>query len=188
MSKIPDQYRVTLQKQVIRVMSNGEYVKDANGHYVTAETTPLGFANVYAPNTKAYGNRVATQDQWAYGHDCFLDNGKMWSKTRVWATDSNGQYVRDAAGNTILRIDTLPIADDLQPIIIDNKPMAGFKITNSINRSRTSNKLWRITDPRGFQLEITTANMEDIISGGVIDRGLIIGKCIWRTAKMLERV
>ena len=68
---------------------------------------------------------------------------------------------------------------DLLPRIIDNIPLTGFKIVDTVTRYSTSNKLWRILDPRGFELEISTANMESVIMSGIIDKGEIIDKCVW---------
>ena len=49
------------------------------------------------------------------------------------------------------------------------------------------NKLWRILDPRGFELEILSGTFEELVMSGVVDRGLIIGPCIWQTGKKLVR-
>ncbi|MCK9530997.1 MAG: hypothetical protein M0R77_10640 [Gammaproteobacteria bacterium] len=63
-----------------------------------------------------------------------------------------------------------------------NKPMVGFEIRKSVQhyRSRGANKeVWRILDPRGFELEITNDNMEFIIDHCILDKGEIISSCIW---------
>ncbi len=64
----------------------------------------------------------------------------------------------------------------------DNLPMAGFCLGKSIRRSSnfgSGNVMWRIEDPRGFQLEISSANMATIMDSTVIDRGEILNTCIW---------
>ena len=43
-------------------------------------------------------------------------------------------------------------------------------------------------DPRGFELEIASGVFEDIVMTGVVDRGLIVGPCIWQSQKKLVRV
>jgi hypothetical protein len=71
----------------------------------------------------------------------------------------------------------------MPPKVIDNIPLSGFKIDQFISRSSTSNKVWRILDPRGFILEISTANMEDILMKGSIVKGELIGDYIWDFGK-----
>lgn len=181
MTKVPAKLRITLKKQTIHLRDDkGGYIKGDDGRYMTDDSGPkLGFANVYEPNSKAYAKREETQNKWAYGHGCYDKNGQLWHKgyKYVWVNGKNDTQVVDE-----------PIDQDVLPIVIDNTPSEGFRIQKSVSRSSTSNKVWRILDPRGFELEISSANMEDIMHGGVIDRGLIIGKCVWQTAKMLVRV
>jgi hypothetical protein len=63
--------------------------------------------------------------------------------------------------------------------IIENKPIRGFKLTDVVSRCSTSNKLFRVADPRGFELEISASNMLDLISSSTIVKGEIIEECIW---------
>lgn len=181
-SKIPARYRLTLKHQ-------NEPVKNADGSYLMKESkygpvhvyqpsTPLAFANVYDPENKAYAKRAITQNDWAY-KTCYEKDGKLWWKGRRWETRGKKHEVFDYDE---------PIPDNLQPRIIDNIPLEGYRIKHSVSRCSTSNKLWRILDPRGFELEINTGTMEDLIMSGTIEKGLIIGPCIWQTAKMLVRV
>jgi len=70
--------------------------------------------------------------------------------------------------------------------VYDNAPMRGFKIENSVSRYSTSNKLWRILDPRGFELEISTACLETIIMSADIKKGgEIDAPCSWMSNKNL---
>lgn len=180
MSKVIKKYRVTLQAQKAYLRDNqGQYIM-VDGQYLTEDVIPLGFANAYEPNTKAYEKRKETQDNWAYGTGCFEVNGEYWRKETSWEPDGKGGH------NRVFNEYMIP--HNYQPIIIDNVPIEGFRVQKSVSRSSTSNKVWRILDPRGFELEIMTDTMEDLIHGGAIQSGLIIGKCIWRTAKILERV
>jgi len=39
--------------------------------------------------------------------------------------------------------------------------------------------LWRIADPRGFELEISSENFARIIDCATIEKGVIVGKCVW---------
>lgn len=61
----------------------------------------------------------------------------------------------------------------------ENFPTSGFKIAAIATRYSTSNKFYRIIDPRGFQLEISTANLLEIVQNGEIAYGEIIGKYFW---------
>lgn len=60
-----------------------------------------------------------------------------------------------------------------------NTPRDGFRILKHVSRHTTSNKVWRILDPSGVTVEISTENMEDIISNNVIDKGMILGEFVW---------
>jgi len=70
-----------------------------------------------------------------------------------------------------------------QPEIIDNIPLEGFSIDKTISRYSTSNKLWRINDPRGFPLEISTEKMFEILLNGEVKNGTIVGKYYWDFGK-----
>lgn len=180
-SKVINKYRVTLQEQKIAsVDSTGNYIKDGKGGYVYEYGIPLGFANAYEPNTKAYAKREETQDRWAYGSMCKVVNDEYFTVSYENIYDSNGKYTHRITQE-------VAVPRELQPIIIDNIPLDGFRVQKSVSRYSTSNKVWRILDPRGFELEITTDTMETLIADGVIDHGEIIGKCYWKTAKMLVR-
>jgi hypothetical protein len=68
----------------------------------------------------------------------------------------------------------------LPAMTIDNVPMAGFKMTTDIRSSSYGGvDKWRIEDPRGFELEITSHNLAQLLSVGMIDRGEIIDTCVW---------
>jgi hypothetical protein len=68
----------------------------------------------------------------------------------------------------------------LEPMVIDNTPMSGFRLTKSI---RTTNyggyDHWRVEDPRGFELEISGGNLAQLLSVGTLDRGDILDECVW---------
>ena len=63
--------------------------------------------------------------------------------------------------------------------VLDNVPLTGFEIAKEVRRWTTSNVVWRITDPRGFQLEISSNNMAYILGNCVIDNGVIKDELIW---------
>ena len=61
----------------------------------------------------------------------------------------------------------------------DNVPMEGFSISGVVSRWRTSNKLFRIDDPRGFQLEISSDNLFRLIDCTTIANGTFMNKLVW---------
>lgn len=68
----------------------------------------------------------------------------------------------------------------LPSMTIDNIPMSGFKMTTDIRSSSYGGvDKWRIEDPRGFELEITSHNLAQLLSVGMIDRGEITDTCVW---------
>lgn len=71
--------------------------------------------------------------------------------------------------------------EDIEPRIIDNAPTRGFKLAEVVSRWSTSNKLFRVLDPRGFELEITADNLLSIATHGSIIRGEIVEECVWVT-------
>lgn len=184
-AKPPKQFRITFIEQQ-------DYVYDEGGNMMSIQRPRLGFQVAYLPGKAAYEKQKKTQDKWAYGdewHDrpddpsFFERDSKMWISRGSWE-----KY--DGAGHADRKFITVKtqVAEHLQPIIVDNVVLEGFRIQRMVGRYGTSNKLWRILDPRGFELEITSGNMEDLLMSGVVDKGLIIGPCIWRTGKILERV
>ena len=69
--------------------------------------------------------------------------------------------------------------NDAKIIEFDNSPMDGFKIVGDVSRCTTSNKLFRISDPRGFVVEIPTSNLAELIQQVTIINGIIVGECVW---------
>ena len=166
--KHPKQLRVTLKEQ---------YGHDHQGN----KLPPLGFAHVYEPHLKTFAKKQETQDNWAYKPPfgfTFYKDGRVYRTTQKWVREADGPHV-------LVDDETIEIPENLQPRIIDNVPLEGFRIQRSVSRYSTSNKLWRILDPRGFELEITTGCFEDLVMSCVIDKGVIMAPCIWRTGKML---
>jgi hypothetical protein len=68
----------------------------------------------------------------------------------------------------------------LPSMVIDNVPLNGFKMTTDIRSSSYGGvDKWRIEDPRGFELEITSYNLAQLLTVGMIDRGEILDRCVW---------
>lgn len=71
---------------------------------------------------------------------------------------------------------------DIAPRTIENKKLTGFKLSESIRRYSSwgsGNVKWRITDPRGFELEISSPNLMQILNCSTIEQGEILDACIW---------
>lgn len=111
---------------------------------------PLAFLTPY-DTTAAFKKRKETVDSWRRGYGSYV----------------NGQYVYDKQPD---------------PINIKNEPLDGFKIAKSVKRTggwNSGNVVWRIEDPRGFEWEIPSANLVQIISQtGISAGGLINGRCV----------
>lgn len=115
----------------------------------------LGFATPYEKNS-AGAKRMKTVDNWATS-----------TSMDPTATKKNGGGLPDEFKASKL---------------IDNEPLEGFKIGGDIARMYWGggNVVWRICDPRGFQLEISSSNLGRIIAtAGVNAGGEIPGKCVW---------
>jgi hypothetical protein len=66
--------------------------------------------------------------------------------------------------------------------IIPNQPLDGFVLTDDIRRTYWGggNVVWRVADPRGFELEISSANLMSLIRTVTIGAGGdISGQCVW---------
>lgn len=64
----------------------------------------------------------------------------------------------------------------------DNIPIKGFEISKSVRRVYWGggNVVWRVYDPRGFEVEISSANLSRIIdSVGILPGGVINSNCVW---------
>lgn len=149
--------------------------------YVTVQYRPdaknddglLGFASPYTKDA-AFQKRKKTQDDWAYSSGIKVEidedesitvTGKgqgLWAKT-PW----------DAG---------MLFTANCYPRIIPNDLVDGFQIAKSVRRygwGGGGNVKWRITDPRGFDLEISSENFAKIIDCSTIINGVIQGKCCW---------
>lgn len=64
--------------------------------------------------------------------------------------------------------------------LIPNKPVKNVEIMSVVSRWSTSNKVWRVKDPRAdFQLEVYSGNLNHIIQNATIKNGVIQEECIW---------
>lgn len=64
----------------------------------------------------------------------------------------------------------------------ENVPMSGFKMVKTVRHGGgwgRGEAKWRVEDPRGFELEITSPNFAKIIDCTTIENGEILEKCMW---------
>lgn len=64
-------------------------------------------------------------------------------------------------------------------VTIDNSPEKGFYIGSSVSRWSTSNKLFRVRDPRGFVVEVPTDNIATLLHLCTVDKGVVQEECVW---------
>uniref|UniRef100_A0AAU7P2R7 Uncharacterized protein n=1 Tax=Pseudomonas phage GEC_MRC TaxID=3158843 RepID=A0AAU7P2R7_9VIRU len=62
---------------------------------------------------------------------------------------------------------------------IDNIPISGHFIGDSVERWVTENKYFRVTDPRGFVLEVPTGNISTLLFNCTVVKGVIQEPCVW---------
>lgn len=175
-TKIPKQVYVTFKKQPVY----DGCTHDIHGRAVPASYgPPLGFLQPWNPK-KPDDKKHQTQRDWAYNgyihnFQCREVNGHLWI--------SGSRYEWLNGKSELVNVDE---PADPQPMVYDNDPLSGFKVQHSVSRYSTSNKLWRILDPRGFELEISTGCMETLIENATIFKGgLIDAQCVWASNKNL---
>lgn len=115
---------------------------------------------------------------------------KMQSTGRSWASvgpqkvyklkedaKTSYDYERDEKNNVI--VDHIIPAQTGAEEICDNTPTTGFYIGSSVSRWSTSNKLFRVKDPRGFTLEIPTDNLATLLHHTTVVKGVVQEECVW---------
>lgn len=112
---------------------------------------------------KLYINYKIEQDNTKLGFICDAANKKQRETVDAW---SKGNYWN--------KIENPCVGEE-----IDNIPLTGFKIVDVVSRYSTSNKWYRILDPRGFELEISADNLLNICINSKVNNGLIEDECVW---------
>lgn len=115
---------------------------------------------------------------------------KMQSTGRSWASvgpkavyklkegaTTSYDYERDESGRVIVDY-TIP-AREGEEFISDNTPTTGFYVGSSVSRWSTSNKLFRVKDPRGFTVEIPTDNLATLLHHTTVVKGVVTEPCVW---------
>ena len=87
---------------------------------------------------------------------------KMQATGRSWAKKSNALNPNLESGT-----------------IIDNTPTKNIYVGCSVSRWSTSNKLFRVTDPRGFTIEIPTDNLATLLHHTTVIKGVVQEECVW---------
>jgi hypothetical protein len=142
------------------------YVTFQYNPHATADSAPLAFASPYTADA-AFEKRKLTQDHWAYGRgvNVEIQADESVSVTGTGKVDAGVLFIANCF-----------------PRILKNDALEGFEISRSVRRygwSGKGNVVWRITDPRGFDLEITSENFASIIDCVDLKKGVIQGPCIW---------
>lgn len=129
--------------------------------------TILGFASPYE-KSKAFEKRMDSQLRWSMGG--------YWLKEREFDT-----YKVDDDYNVAYFKEQKPVNINYPANIIDNVSISGFRIPECIRRVYWGggNVVWRILDPRGFELEISSSNLARIMDCCVIVHGEILSECVW---------
>lgn len=125
----------------------------------------LGFLSPYEKNS-GFAARKKTQDRWAYG----TGNPPQFAI-------QDDESIVSIGGDA-----TKAFTANCFPRIFKNEPLQGFAIRKTIHRSESwanQSVVWRVYDPRGFELEIKSGNMMQLLDYCVMDHGEIKGKCCW---------
>jgi hypothetical protein len=131
----------------------------------------LGSVNVYAPEEKAYQKRLATQMKWAYD---LYDTG--------YTVKEDGVYINEhtiSRGGSDHVVPTQRISTRLQPRLLKNEPLEGYRLAYTYDFGMQS-KRWWLADPRGFEFPITVRNMQGLLMTCTIERSVIHGKLMWK--------
>lgn len=121
----------------------------------------LGFITPHEDNS-AGENRRATVNRWSQKSVSYYTGQR----------DSNDRPINN----------DVPMPKEYLPHVIKNELLEGFRITDDVKRNgwNGGNVVWRIWDPRGYELEISSANLANIIDTvGIAAGGKIVGRCAW---------
>lgn len=109
--------------------------------------------------------------------------GRSWARigaTTVYKVKEGGRsrdYLCDEQGRAI--VDHVIPAEEGEEAIVENLPTIGFYVGCSVSRWSTSNKLFRVEDPRGFTVEIPTDNLATLLHHTTVVKGVVAEACVW---------
>lgn len=158
--KLADNIHVKIPKQL--------YVGVQGKKSFDIENPPLAFATPYGDGVKDFASRRKTVDSWA-GYN---------TPTIEYLYDADGTPIRSEPYGAHAYKKVYPEIVE-QGFTIDNDFQEGFYFDKVISRWQTNNKFYRINDPRGFQLEIDSDNLGDILLNAHISKGYLVGKFCW---------
>lgn len=92
------------------------------------------------------------------------ETGRSWAQSRWYDRQTNAMKEAETS-----------------ELEFDNTPIRGFTITDDIKRTYWGggNVKWRIEDPRGFEVEISSENLMSVIRSCEILEGKILGEFVW---------
>lgn len=90
--------------------------------------------------------------------------------------ENSWDYEKDELGRNIVVRNELLYGEEFT---VDNIPTKGFYVGNSVARWSTSNKLFRVKDPRGFTVEIPTDNLATLLHHCTVVNGVVQNECVW---------
>jgi len=149
-----------------KIQKDWDYV---DGEYKQIGEYTFAFLHPHEPNKKGDAKRKQTQLNWAYSSYEFKDDILI---------QLSGSWIKDEWV-------TVPDPAKYQPRILSNDPLTGFEIFEVATRYSTSNKVFRVKDPRGFVTEITAKSLLGILLNGTIQNGVIQDACVWQANKNL---
>jgi hypothetical protein len=99
-----------------------------------------------------------------------------WVKNGVAATNYHNRNYNQEEGSQFVEAKLVPAS------LVGNKAASGFKLSRKVTHGGGWNDLnvyWRIVDPRGFELEISSGNLAKLFQYCTIDHGNISEDCVW---------
>lgn len=99
-------------------------------------------------------------------------------------TDSAAQKRKETVNNWTqgyhyVKKSDISLDDPKHFFTFNNTPTEGFLLKKAVSRYCTDNKMFRIEDPRGFQIEITAYNLADVCLEGGIHHGVLQGSYVY---------
>ena len=92
--------------------------------------------------------------------------GMLWGENSIPlgfltpdGTDSAAQKRKQTVDDWVRRNQGYRSKNRVDTTVVKNELLSGFKLTKSQRRWSTSNVVWRVIDPRGFEIEISSENL-----------------------------
>lgn len=151
----------------------------------TDGSMPLGFLTPGGTDAAAK-KRISTVDNWINKGQPEIDFVDAPDKERFEKDNPDAKWVQDYDNASPVRSKYhIPRVEGVAYKVYDNvpnEPRFGFRITQAISRGGSwngNNKVVRIEDPRGFELEISVDNLVKMMSMTTFVDGVCQEKCVW---------